>query len=142
MIDWVKRVFKKKGGNQITEDGFIRIMSSEQVSLIREEWSNYSVNLDIQFCNSFDHIDSFPRRGEKNDFIIGIIPWEKRNVDVIIYTKHTLSGEHVLNTTFENLTKEQIRELGLLPINNRTVCSYCNEFSTQINIDLKCQDCS
>ncbi|WP_209124368.1 hypothetical protein [Alkalihalobacillus sp. BA299] len=140
MVALMKNLLNYKGGSKI-QNGFNRIMFSDQVAFIREEWSKYPVNLDIKFCNSFEHIDSFPRSCEKRDFIIGVIPWDKRNVDVIIYTKRGLSCEHILDKRFENLTREEIQQLGLLPNKNRTICTNCNEFSTQINIDAKCQDC-
>jgi len=140
MVKLVKKLFRKKE-EDIAERAFNRIMSTEQISLIKKEWSKYPVNLDIQYCKSFDDIASFPRTSQKNNLTIGIISWEVRGIDVIIYTKHNVSGEHVLDTTIENLNREQLTQLGLLPIENKLICTCCNEFSTNINIESKCEDC-
>jgi hypothetical protein len=140
MVTLMKKILTKKEIHQ-NQTEFNRVMYSKQIALIKEEWCIYPVNLDIKYCNSFEQIDSFPRSGQKDDFFIGVIPWAKRNVDVIIFTKHNFSGEIILDTTIENLTREQLAKLGLLPNANRTICSSCNEFSSHIYYDSKCEDC-
>lgn len=105
---------------------------------IRAAWSVYPAKINVLEIGRPEDLPAWEVCG-KDELHIGVI--RGQSCDTVIVVKHRLRMDCSLTGRFETLPADNLGDLGVLPERSQ-VCGVCGDFSTRINKDGRCQDCT